>query len=96
MPTDNGQFLGTHIPRAQLLSYGQVGHLPPIETPESSIEMLWSSSPESALKAGFKIAEKSVKNASCVSCKMTQYHVDFSCLEWESPMEGVQTKGVDG
>ena len=34
MPHDNGQFLGTHIPRAQLLSYGQVGHLPPIETPE--------------------------------------------------------------
>jgi quercetin dioxygenase-like cupin family protein len=23
---------------------------------------------------------------------MTQYHVDFSCLEWESPMEGVRQK----
>ncbi len=34
MPHDNGQFLSTHIPGAQLLSYGQVGHLPPIETPE--------------------------------------------------------------
>jgi 3-oxoadipate enol-lactonase len=34
MPHDNGQFLSTRIPGAQLLSYGQVGHLPPIETPE--------------------------------------------------------------
>jgi pimeloyl-ACP methyl ester carboxylesterase len=34
MPYDNGHFLSTRIPGAQLLSYDQVGHLPPIETPE--------------------------------------------------------------
>lgn len=34
VPYGNGQFLSTHIAGARLVTYGQVGHLPPIETPE--------------------------------------------------------------
>ena len=34
VPHGNGQFLTAHIAGARLITYGQVGHLPPIETPE--------------------------------------------------------------
>ena len=33
-PARQREFLSTHIAGAQLLTYGQIGHLPPIETPE--------------------------------------------------------------
>jgi pimeloyl-ACP methyl ester carboxylesterase len=34
VPHGNGQFLSAHIAGARLIIYDQVGHLPPIETPE--------------------------------------------------------------
>ena len=34
VPYGNGQFLSAHIAGARLLTYGQVGHLPPIEVSE--------------------------------------------------------------
>jgi len=33
VPPGNGQFLSEHIPGARLITYGQIGHLPPIEAP---------------------------------------------------------------
>jgi 3-oxoadipate enol-lactonase len=34
VPYGNGQFLSAHIQGARLITYSQVGHLPPIEVPE--------------------------------------------------------------
>ena len=35
VPYGNGQFLSAHIAGARLITYAQVGHLPPIEAPDS-------------------------------------------------------------
>ncbi len=34
VPYGNAQFLSTHVEGARLITYGQIGHLPPIEAPE--------------------------------------------------------------